>query len=67
MRHLYLFYAHICRILLDFIKTNDVTCFSSRFEDIDGDGFDTDMGYLVEGLDELERYCRRKGGEDDGN
>ena len=33
----------------------------SYWEDENGKGFTTDMGYLFDGLEEIKKYCEEKG------
>lgn len=48
------------RYVYKFLDTYGVRWGDCWWKDADGDGFDTDQGYLVEGIDAFEKYLLRK-------
>ena len=48
-----------CNMLLSFLE-NGETIGNAYWEDENGDGFTTDIGYLFDGLNEIKKYCERK-------
>ena len=48
-----------CYRLLSFLE-NGYTISNEYWEDENGDGFTTDIGYLFDGLNEIKKYCERK-------
>lgn len=53
-------YLNASKLCLEFLDRDDIYTGSSFLKDKDGDGFDTDVGYLYEGLEQMIKYFERK-------